>query len=786
MEVGHRRPWPLLVVVLLLAATAAATAARLELEPVTHGGYRRYIAFIHFPPAGNGSRLHDMHNMEAHRAYHASLLPSRTTRDGRVRLLSSYTALGGFSALLTDSEAEDLAGKPGVASVMPSGYRYPQTTRTPYFLGLASGDDIFSWVWVQARYGAGVIVGIVDGGIDYEHPSFADHDGSMPPPPPRWKGTCEQFDCTNKVIGGRNLVNPGEAPDDEMSGHGTHTASTAAGIPVHGVSFNRKGLANGTASGTAPGAHVAVYKVCGLVGNRQRCPEAFILEGLDAAVRDGVDVISLSISGPARVTYDRDSIAVGGYRAMARGVPLVTAAGNQGPDVSSVQNDAPWLFTIGAGTVDRSLQSKLLLRPESSGGDPLVGESCGGDWTADGWQTTTAPANLSYQYDALGRRDRYCMFPEKELQERVQNKVVVCDAATPMDQPDKLLAAGATAVVLVGTPKQGFTFQLKGYTSPRVIQVSNDDHLKLKDYALSSSSASLTPVGTVLGFTPAPLVGYFSGRGPSKLTPGIAKPDLLAPGVNVLAGVPYNQDGIDYKFMSGTSMATPHVAGLLRRMHADWSPAAIRSALMTTADVLDNAGNAIGNEHKTPAGIYSTGAGHVNITRALDPGLVYDIGEADYAALVCSVLNEDAFRRITDDATASCSVLPTMREADLNYPSITVPLLPTTFVLKRTVTNVAATSFDGQPETYLISVDVPGDVGVTVEPSSLKFTSPGQKASYTLYVASYGTPAAGRVYHGAVTLASAKHTVRSPMIAVVDLPAPKPPTSWKQLLLPHH
>ena len=259
--------------------------------------------------------------------------------------------------------------------------------------------------------------------------------------------------------------------------------------------------------------------------------------------------------------------------------------------------------------------------------------------------------------------------------------------------------------------------------------------------------------------------------------------------MNVLAGVPYNQDGIDYKFMSGTSMATPHVAGLvglLRRMHADWSPAAIRSALMTTADVLDNAGNAIGNEHKTPAGIYSTGTGHVNITRALDPGLVYDIGEADYAALVCSVLNEDAFRRITDDATASCSVLPTMREADLNYPSITVPLLPTTFVLNRTVTNVAAASFDGQPETYLISVDMPGDVGVTVEPSSLKFTSPGQKASYTLYVASYGTPAAGRVYHGAVTLASAKHTVRSPMIAVVDLPAPKPPTSWKQLLLQHH
>lgn len=164
----------------------------------------------------------------------------------------------------------------------------------------------------------------------------------------------------SKVIGARyyHLDNYGPDPDEptpvDTDGHGTHTASTAAGIAVKNSSLY--GIAKGTARGGVPSARIAMYKVCWSNG----CSDMDVLAAFDDAIVDGVDVISLSLGGASRDFFN-DSVAIGAFHAMRKGILTSCAAGNEGPDLTTVENVAPWILTVAASSIDRQFTSLIKL-----------------------------------------------------------------------------------------------------------------------------------------------------------------------------------------------------------------------------------------------------------------------------------------------------------------------------------------------------------------------------------------------------------------------------------------
>jgi subtilisin family serine protease len=572
-----------------------------------------------------------------HRLWHESFLPSSLTDSGEPH---SYTeAFSGFAARLTDTELDAVAKKPGFVRAFPDRMLQPMTTHTPEFLGLRQGRGFWRDV---AGYGKGVIVGLLDVGIYGAHPSFSDH--GVAPPPAKWKGSCADSAsrCNNKLIGVRSLVG-----DDARD--------------------------------------VALYKVCTGAG----CTDSAVLAGMDAAIRDGVDVISISIGGNMTFQFDHDPIAIGAFSAVAKGVTVVCAAGNNGPKLASVVNDAPWLVTVAASSVDRSFVADV----ELGKGVSVAGEAIN--------QVTNASMTPSYHPILYSEERRNCIYHGEE-EHRVAGKIVICEAVDnllPYNTSETAIlrdikGAGAAGVVVINTKADGYTTVLHDYGSD-VVQVTAADGAKITRYVTSSppsSSASAVRFShrTVLGVRPSPTVASFSSRGPSTVTPGVLKPDVLAPGLNILAAYPPKtpQGTGPFDVMSGTSMCTPHVSGvaaLIKSVHPDWSPAAIKSAMMTTSDTVDRSGGPILDEQQRKANAYATGAGHVNPARATDPGLVYDLGAAEYAGYICALLGDAALAVVARNSSLSCAKLPKTPEEQLNYPTIKVPLRAAPFTVSRTV-----------------------------------------------------------------------------------------------------
>ncbi|KAI8546424.1 hypothetical protein RHMOL_Rhmol07G0116200 [Rhododendron molle] len=274
-----------------------------------------YIVLVNVPD------IEEAFGREAVKAYYNSFLPAASRMD-----FTYHNVVNGFAARLSAEEVKAMEKMDGFVSAWPQKLFALHTTHSPSFLGLQQNLG----VWLGANYGKEVIIGVLDSGITPDHPSF--NDEGMSPPPAKWKGKCdfEGKACNKKLIGARSFVGDNMPPIDE-NGHGTHTSSTAAGNFVSGA--NVFGQANGTASGMAPFAHLAMYKVVGKSGRDESGRgESAILAAMDAAVEDGVDVLSLSLGvGKGSMPFYFDSVALGAFGATQKGIFVSCSAGNSGP-----------------------------------------------------------------------------------------------------------------------------------------------------------------------------------------------------------------------------------------------------------------------------------------------------------------------------------------------------------------------------------------------------------------------------------------------------------------------
>uniref|UniRef100_A0A5B6YMD2 Putative subtilisin-like protease n=1 Tax=Davidia involucrata TaxID=16924 RepID=A0A5B6YMD2_DAVIN len=708
-----------------------------------------------------------------HRHWYSSILRSLSSSSHHPsKILYTYDrAANGFSATLTSAQASEIRRLPGVISVLPDRVHQIHTTHTPRFLGLA---DSFG-LWPNSEYADDVIVGVLDTGIWPERPSFSDDD--LSPVPSGWKGTCESAPdfpssaCNRKIIGARAFYLGYEsglrrAMDEtvesksprDTEGHGTHTASTAAGSVVANASFYE--YARGEARGMAIRARIAVYKICWPFG----CYDSDILAAMDKAISDGVHVISLSVGATGFAPqYDHDSIAIGAFGAAQHGVIVSCSAGNSGPDPYTAVNIAPWILTVGASTIDREFPADVVL------GD---GRIYGGVSLYSGDPLGDSKLPLVYAADC---GNRYC-YSGKLDSSKVTGKIVVCDRGgnARVAKGSAVKLAGGIGMIMANTAESGEELIADSHLIPATMvgQAAAD---KIREYVRSdpSPTATIAFKGTVIGTSPsAPRVAAFSSRGPNHLTAEILKPDVIAPGVNILAGwtgftSPTDLDidprRVEFNIISGTSMSCPHVSGLaalLRRAYQNWTPAAIKSALMTTAYNLDNAGGNITDlatgEESTP---FIHGAGHVDPNRALDPGLVYDVVAGDYVAFLCAIGYDT--KRISVDCDAQSLASP----GDLNYPSFSVVFDAKTNVVKyrRVVKNVGS-SVDA---VYEAKVSAPPSVEIGVSPSKLVFSAENQTLSYeitfTSVAAASGDLGVAPKGFGSIEWTDGTHCVRSPI-----------------------
>ncbi|XP_027353275.1 subtilisin-like protease SBT1.5 [Abrus precatorius] len=707
------------------------------------------------------------------------------------------TVFHGFSAKLSLLEAQRLQLLSHVVSVIPEQVRQLHTTRSPQFLGLKTADR--AGLLKETDFGSDLVIGVLDTGICPERQSFNDRD--LGPLPPKWKGQCvagKDFpatSCNRKLIGARYFCAGYEATNGKMNdtleyrsprdsdGHGTHTASIAAGRYVFPAST--MGYAKGMAAGMAPKARLAVYKVCWNAG----CYDSDILAAFDAAVADGVDVVSLSVGGVV-VPYHLDVIAVGAFGASQAGVFVSASAGNGGPGGLTVTNVAPWVTTVGAGTIDRDFPADVML----GNGKLIRGASVyGGPGLSPGRMYPLHYAGSESGGD--GYSSSLCL--EDSLDRKlVKGKIVVCDRGgnSRAAKGEVVKKAGGVGMVLANGVFDGEGLVADCHVLPGTsVGASGGDEIRkyisLASHSRSPPTATILFKGTRLGIRPAPKVASFSARGPNPVSPEILKPDVIAPGLNILAawpdrvspsGLSSDERRTEFNILSGTSMACPHVSGLaalLKAAHSDWSPAAIRSALITTAYTVDNGdggGPLLDESTGNVSSVFDYGAGHVHPEKAINPGLIYDISPYDYVHFLCnSNYTATNIRAITRKSADCSGAKRAGHAANLNYPSLSALFpqygnqnLSTHFI--RTVTNV------GYPKSvYRVTVTPPAGTVVTVEPDTLSFRRLGQKLNFLVRVQARAvklSPGSSAFKSGSIVWSDGNHTVTSPLVVTMQQP----------------
>jgi hypothetical protein len=667
------------------------------------------------------------------------------------RLYDYTVAFNGVAAKLTADEAQALAKNPNVVSLFRNEVRQLTTNTTPDYLGLSKYGGLWDQLGGTARggAGAGLVVGVVDTGVWPNNPQMRFSD-SPKRRVPGWSGICEagerfsQQSCTDKLIGARyflegigrkNIAGFDFKSPRDFDGHGTHTMTTAAGSPAKAVV---DGTNYGTVQGMAPAAYVAAYKACWYDRSGDNgCSSIDTVAAIDAAVADGVDAINFSIGAGSETTVlDPDEIAF--LFAADAGVFVAASAGNEGPGASTTDHVSPWLTSVAASTTKINEQVALL-----GNGKRYVGASSTGTLPA-------TPAVLSGDIAASGADpdEAALCYPGTLDPAAAAGKVVVCDRGViaRVDKSKAVADAGGAGMVLVNTDPNSLNADLHFVPT---VHLAKGPGAKVKDYVATAANPTIAIVGVNPGEskTKIPEVAEFSSRGPSVTTGGdIVKPDISAPGVDILAGIsPAGDAGRNWDLLSGTSMASPHIAGisvLIKQLHPDWSPAMIKSALQTTAI-----------DHVSTTSPFDQGAGLVQPNPAANPGLTYDAGWNDWLSfLEGQGLELDGVKPI--DAS------------NLNQASIGIGQLAGAQTVKRTVTNVGAAG------TYRASVQgVPG-VDVSVSPSSLSLAS-GESATFRVTFTSRNDAALDEWSTGSLTWTKGSTSVRSPVaVKPVGVAAP--------------
>lgn len=540
-------------------------------------------------------------------------------------------AYNGFAAWLTGEEAVELATLPGVAGVQKEFIRYPTTDSGPPWIG-APGIWDGSATGGPKTMGEGIIVGVIDTGINFDHPSFADvggdgYDHANPFGGGVYKGWCDPANpnhdagvhlCNDKLIGAWDYTGTPEKGEDD-DGHGSHTSSTAAGNVLYNVPFEF-GIVFSQISGVAPHANIIMYDTC--IAD-QGCPGAGLIAAIDQAVADGVDVINYSIGGGANDPWnDADSQAF--LNARDAGVFVATSAGNDGPGASTIGSpaNAPWLLSIGAATHNRTFLNDLA---SMSGG----GTTPPPDLHGTGVSSAYGPKPIVHA-GAVPGGDPLCgtPFPTATW---TNGEIVVCDRGqyALVDKAANVQAGGAGGVVIANQDFNGSQTYATNYGMPGTHLTYTDSEL-LRAWLASGSGHMATITASTKTTDPArgDLMALFSSRGPNPPVPGVIKPDVIAPGQDIFAAY---RNGIEYASIGGTSMSSPHAAGaaaLLRALYPAWTDAEIHSALMMTArrDLVRK------EDETTPADPFDMGAGRVDLSKAAKAGLVLDETKADFDA----------------------------------------------------------------------------------------------------------------------------------------------------------
>ncbi|KAM7261281.1 hypothetical protein ACFE04_026756 [Oxalis oulophora] len=548
------------------------------------------------------------------------------------------------------------------------------------------------------------------------------------------------------------------------NGHGTHTASTAAGNIVQNAGLF--GYAKGAAAGMRYTSRIAAYKVCWEKG----CADSDVMAAVDAAVADGVDVLSVSLGGAPK-KYDEDTFAIATFGAIEKGVIVSCSAGNSGPDISSVTNTAPWIMTVAASYTDRNFPTTVLL----GDGQSFHGSSLySGEPTKQVSIVDANSVNIS--------SSKYCVSGSLN-QKLVEGKIVLCQhgQTARAEKGEVVKEAKGAGMLLLNSKYEGEEI----FADPHVLPASAlgaKASQAIRKYLNSTENPTAQIIfnGTTYNNL-APVMAAFSSRGPSSVGSDVIKPDITAPGMNILAAWPAvvsptelssDTRRVQFNIISGTSMSCPHISGisaLIKSVHNDWSPAAIKSALMTTAYTIANDKAPItdiaysdGSATATP---FAFGSGHVNPERAVDPGLVYNITTTDYLNYLCSLgYTKDQISKFSKGLNFTCpTLISLMQPGDLNYPSFAVDLsriTRTSITYKRTVTNVGSNA----TAVYKVKVNQqPNGVSVLVSPSTLRFTKKGQKLSYNVIFVPLIEEVEEDYSFGSLVWVSGRYVVRSPI-----------------------
>ncbi|KAJ0795423.1 putative tripeptidyl-peptidase II [Helianthus annuus] len=647
------------------------------------------------------------------------------------------------------------------------------TTNSWNFLGI---DSIPQYNKLPKDIQSDVIIGVIDSGVWPESQSYNDY--GLGPVPTRFKGECvsgqnfTRYNCNRKLIGARYYSKGFEAVNGPLEsfnqtffrsardskGHGTHTSSIIVGSKVSNVSMY--GLGSGTARGGVPSARLSVYKPCWF----DECTDADILAAFSDAIHDGVDIISLSLGqGPTQQIYFEDAISIGSFHAFQKGIVVSASAGNSF-FAETATNVAPWILTVGASTVDREFPSYLLL------GNLKQLKAFGVNTNPDQGKRYS----LIYGADAAASRipSRNASFCKKNTLDSnsIKGRIVVCILEELGDDKDEKLTAveegGGVGMILVD-PLAKYILHQSVIQSVLIGEAEAEELYKYMTTE-KNPTARISLTVTNVGSKPAPAIAVFSSKGPNVITPDIIKPDITAPGVNILAAwSPVSTaDSINYNILSGTSMSCPHVSAvvaLLKSVHPYWSPAAIKSAIMTTdiinfltATIADNTRNFIRNDDSSNAMPFDYGSGHINPAAAIDPGLIYDYDTNNLIDFLCSYGASVAQIKNLTGTPVYCKN-PPIPSYNFNYASIGVFNMSGNVSVYRTVTYVG----EG-PTVYYSKLQAITGVRSSVYPNVLRFSKSGEKLTYRIDFVPYKS-SNGSFEFGSLTWRNDVHMVRSPI-----------------------